>query len=245
MSTPRSDRLNLLPAWRVVRRRVHRRMSVWAVVLAAYAAGLGVSALVVHGPGDEETLRLRAQADAARDEAERTQREHAQTMAALASKSRLLEASRTVGVHPDWSLLLEGLAELRGERVVLSSLDLKAVETQVTDAQNKSTRSSSSRGSSDGSGTSAPGKAASGKDGAGKTGADLGSKAAAPREAYTLRLTGMGATHSEVMAFVRRLEAQGPFKDVSVLDTRAQKAGAGELTRFEIECRLVAEEARE
>ncbi len=210
-------------------------------MLAAYAAGLCVSVLVVHGPGDEETIRLRTQAESARDEAERAQGQHAQTMAALASKSRLLEASRTVGVHPDWSLLLEGLADLRGERVVLSGLELKAVQARAQDNAGKSKSSgSSSRGGKDGSSASA-------SSGSAKSGADKGAggKTAASREAYTLRLTGMGSTHSEVMAFVRRLEAQGPFKDVSVLDTRAQTAGAGELTRFELECRLEAEEAHE
>lgn len=230
-----------------MRRRVHRRVSLWSVVLAAYAGGLGVSALVVHGPGDEETIRLRAQADAARDDAARAQTEHAQTMAALASKSRLLEASRTVGVHPDWSLLLEGLADLRGERVVLSSLELKALEPREQESvgKSKSASGSSSRAAREGSSDAARPETDKDSAGKGSTEGAVSSKAAAAREVYTLRLTGMGASHSEVMAFVRRLEAQGPFKDVSVLDTRAQKAGAGELTRFELECRLQAEEARE
>lgn len=216
--------LNLIPRARIERRVRRRCVARWGGILAAYGSALTIGALVVHGPGDESIQRLHGDARRSASAAEEFRAQRAVLMKDVSSKVRLLEASKTVGVHPDWGALLRTITELRGDRVVLAGIDLRRTERAAPNPP-----ASKGGTSSDESGSSKEHKAG------------LKPQRTAPsdrREVFTFKITGMGGTHSDVMAFVRRLEERSPLRDVTVVDARAVKMGEGELTSFELGCRI-------
>lgn len=206
--------LNLVPYDRIERRRSRRRIAAWSGVAAAYALLIVAAALVVHGPAARSLQEVRRDARQATSEAELAAAKREETMKKLASKMRVLEASRTVGQHPDWSLLLSALSRLRGDAIVLTTLELTEAEPQVTRAVSRAT------------------------PGAGAASAQAAQHGPQRHDDFRLRLVGLGLAHSDVMAFVAKLEDLGPLKDVTVVDARSGRVGEGELTNFELTCRI-------
>lgn len=214
--------VNFIPARVLDQRRAHKRAVRWAGALGVYAAALLIAMVVLHAPEDQEESRLRdqaARAEAAESEA-RTQ--HLAIMRDLALKQRLLRASQTVGVHPDWGMLLRTVTDLRGDKVALTGIELRR-EARKAPAPKPRTDKDKGPGKDAGKGDSADLDALSADD-----------------EAYAITLSGLGVTPTDVLSFVRRLEEQSPLREVVVVDTRSQKVGAGELTSFELRCRLSA-----
>jgi hypothetical protein len=128
--------------------------------------------------------------------------------------ARRLEASETVGVHPDWSTFLAALASVRGEGVVL-----QVVEVRATDADKPVAPEPRGAPSQDAKGGAQP----------------------RPHrlETYLVTLKGYGLSQSDVMGFVRRLEELGPLVDVRLNQTRAQPFQSVPAVGFDAECRLV------
>ncbi|MBX3385779.1 MAG: hypothetical protein KF768_04345 [Phycisphaeraceae bacterium] len=200
--------LNLVPLQRLESRRRRRRVVAWSLIAAAYSLAIVATALVVHGPAARSLHDIRRAAREATQEAETAATKREQTMKVVASKMRVLEASQTVGQHPDWSVLLAAIAAARGDSIVLTTLELGEAETRVSHATTASTATAQIRSSP------------------------------VRHDDFKLRLLGMGTSHSEVMGFVARLEELGPLQNVTVVDARTGRVGSGELTNFELVCRI-------
>lgn len=215
--------INLIPIARIERRARQRRIAAWTAGLTVYASVVAVGALAIHAPADEGIMRMRSQTQNALAEADNAQSQRAETMKTVSDLARRLEASRTIGVHPDWSVLIRSISSLRGDSVVLASIEITESEEFKPVASKPAAQT--------------PAAAAG-------TPADAAKQAKAAQEArekkvaYTVRLTGMGAKYLDVMAFVRKLEKDLPLQEITVVDTRAMTAGEGELTSFELRAKL-------
>ncbi|MBM4109252.1 MAG: PilN domain-containing protein [Phycisphaerae bacterium] len=121
--------LNLIPRAYLVRRARRRRGRAWAIGLAAYtgAAGLGsVAASIVSAGPQGATAEMVAEAES---QASMTKRDIGRATREAADWSRRAEAERAIGEHPRWSVLLGMLARLRGESVVLSTVEVQPPST--------------------------------------------------------------------------------------------------------------------
>lgn len=220
MSQPHPPMLNLVPLERLEQRRRRARVLAWAGAATAYALLIAVAAMVVHGPAARSLQDVRRAARLATEEAEAAVDKRAQTLRTVATKMRVLEASQTVGQHPDWSVLLGAIAGVRGDGIVITVLEL-------TEDEQTAQRPDAGGGARAAAPTAGPsGAARPGAPGPKRT------------DSFHLRIVGMGLSHSEVMGFVARLEDMGPLRNVAVIDARSGRVGDAELTNFEIRCRI-------
>lgn len=203
--------LNLMPAALRERNALRRRRARWILGLSIYscaAAAGGVTFALASGPEhwrlDTDEGRVAARVAAGEDALTSV---HAQ----LTDHRRRLIASETVGVHPDWSLLLQAIADARGDDVVLDGIDLKTREPAP------------------------PAAPPPRSDEAAKA------KAAAkprPLEHYTLTLRGFALSQPDIMKFVRRLEQLGPLHEVRLLQTSAAEHRGLPAFAFTVDCQL-------
>lgn len=201
--------LNLMPARLRERNVLRRRRARWILGISIYsgaAAAGGVSFALASGPehwrinSDEGRIATRVAAGEDALAAVHTQ---------LTDHRRRLIASETVGVHPEWSLLLQAIANSRGDDVVLDSIDLKTREAAPQPAP--SPRSADAA-------TAAPKPRI--------------------LEHYTLTLRGFALSQPDVMKFVRRLEQLGPLKEVRLLQTSAAQHRGLSAFAFTVDCQL-------
>lgn len=118
--------LNLIPRSFQIRRNRRRRVRAWLFGLGVYvvAAGLGslIASVMSAGP-QGATADLVTEAEA---QASNAKRDIARATRDAAEWSRRADAERAIGEHPRWSALLGLLASLRGDAVVLSTIELQA-----------------------------------------------------------------------------------------------------------------------
>jgi len=110
--------VNLLPAQYVAARQRRVRTRLWGVICAVHAmlvAGVGV----VSATGEETSASFRAKVVIAQGRMESKTKEIDALRRTLVERSRRVEAVRAIADHPDWSILLDRLARLRGGDVVL------------------------------------------------------------------------------------------------------------------------------
>ena len=139
--------------------------------------------------------------------------------AKLAEVRRLHDNARAIGEHPDWSLLLAIIQQARGSKIEIHSIELLPV--------------------------AGPAKAKEANANATATNAPLQPAPPGPRPArYSVRLGGLAGDHSELAAFVLRLEALPIFVRVGLVDNRAEQPDAAQddhrpmLVRYTIEGEL-------
>ncbi|MFO8012814.1 MAG: hypothetical protein R6X20_05845 [Phycisphaerae bacterium] len=110
---------NLIPSHRLEAARRRRRLKAWVGAVSVYAAVLVTVyvACVCAWGVDAGSLERRRQAAAER--VEQVSRQIQETQAHLAEAQRTLDANRTIGGHPDWSLLLMLLSANMNDGVVL------------------------------------------------------------------------------------------------------------------------------
>lgn len=210
--------VNLIPAHIRESAIVRRRARAWIVGAVCLAAVLALACALVRFAGGQEQSRLSndggrlaerlAAAEASLDSVRSQVREHA----------RRLEASETVGVHPDWSVLLNALAAKRGDDIMLHSVDLRSVETDPVPT---------------------PGKRAPAEAGPASAGGPGPAPVARRPESYSLRIKGFGLSQGDVVRFVRRLEELGPLVEVQLKESRAQPYLGVPAVGFAAECRLI------
>jgi Tfp pilus assembly protein PilN len=138
------ESVNLIPAFRRDARRRRRHLRVSALACGAYAVLLACGLVAAHVLWDAGAVPaggaapLEQQLAAADDDVRRLTRDAEQTREELARTRASLEASRTIGGQPDWSVLLALLAETTGDDVVLRSVSvappLAAVAAPATPA---------------------------------------------------------------------------------------------------------------
>jgi hypothetical protein len=216
--------INLLPGELRDRWAVRKRRARWAVGLGAYALAAAGAAGAMALSGGQERWRMDSDEGRAAARVSAAEEALAGVHKQLNEHRRRLIASETVGVHPDWSLLLQALAKARGDEVVLETIELRAEEGPAPTAPAKGARK--------------------GEEGKGRAGA--GAARPLELEQYRLKLRGFALSQPEVMGFVRRLEEMGPLRDVRLGQTSAAQHRGLPAFAFSVECRLteLAEAAR-
>ncbi|GEM_PF-2037669 len=123
--------LNLLP--RTIRERaaVRRRLALWSVVLGLSATTLTAGTIGVRLIGGKERSRLESDGGRLAERASRANAVYATVHQQVIEHSQRLEASETVGVHPNWAKLMRALAILRGDDIVLRAIDVTTIEQSL------------------------------------------------------------------------------------------------------------------
>lgn len=122
---------NLIPRARRDAQRAATRIRRWAAVLCAVllACGIGYMAMLnTVGVGADDTAQL---LDRVAEDIAAAEGELKLAHAGLASASRMLDAVQEVRDHPDWSALLSSMTAMRGDNIVLGSLDLTPVDAKT------------------------------------------------------------------------------------------------------------------
>jgi Fimbrial assembly protein (PilN) len=201
--------VNMLPAVLIRESAARsRRRRWWTAAVVTGVCGLGAT-LAVRAVVGSEDERIRDRLIAVSGE------HHAAVIALESVRGRVrgaqaqLTAARSIVAHPNWSRLLALLSEVRGEEVVLDSIDIR-------------------RSAIVGRAGSAASQAASAQSAA----------AAVLPESYTVLIAGRGSDQREVQAFVLRLEQRGIFAAVRLDRADARRFEDRELTEFQIVCEL-------
>lgn len=210
--------INLLPVAARERAVIQRRLRRWGVFLPACALVLAAGCVVMRLSGGHEHSRLAIDGGRLTERVMLAEQDLARLRQEVQSLARKLEASETVGVHPDWSILLAGLGALREEGVVLQAVDIRATDAKPAASKPK------------------PDAAAS------------GDKSKAPRqrvpESYLVTIKGYGLSHGEVVQFVRRLEDLGPLREVRLKEARSHLYRGVPAVAFDAEFRLLERSAQ-
>jgi hypothetical protein len=118
--------VNLIPANRRAAAAREKRIRTWGIIGAGYALILlGVCGALAADTGEIRTASQAALK--AQQRLDKVELEMTKASAALAATRVQLEAARAVGKHPDWSRLLAAIADLKGDRVALTQLELSSV----------------------------------------------------------------------------------------------------------------------
>jgi hypothetical protein len=209
--------VNLIPLSRQQATARRARVRLWLCVIAASAV-LAVSGGVTFrfvwspnaGPLQSDIAIARSAAQASKDRIAEIRKE-------TAALERDQLAARTVGEHPDWSLLLRAINQLRGDGVALQKFELHWVPPEPAPAPAAAD-------------PSAPRK-----------------PLPPAIEQYTATMRGVATDMSRVMAFVGKLEqlgrgadpaASGVLDSVTLKQSRAQLDQGVTITDFEIVCGL-------
>lgn len=115
--------VNLLPASFIEIRQRRARIRAWGMICAIHAilvAGVGM----VSASGGETTATLRTKVGLAQTRLENKTKEIDALRRALADRARRVDAIRAIADHPNWSILLDMLATLRGTDVVLERVSI-------------------------------------------------------------------------------------------------------------------------
>ncbi len=209
-----AETLNLLPPGRRQELRLHRRLHVWMMVGAAYGIAT-VGACITLAAGEpvvdrRETTELTVltrETDAFKEETSQHKKD-------IAAENRRKQGADLVKDHPDWSILLELLAQTRGKEVVLDGVDVKPVEV-VPVAKSETPPASNDS----------------------KAEAKPAGKPAHP-SAYDVRLTGFAKTQTAVTDFADRLQKSGVFDLVTLERSSARTSGNLAVIDYTILCHL-------
>ncbi|MFN7021804.1 MAG: hypothetical protein ACK4WH_10825 [Phycisphaerales bacterium] len=208
--------INFIPRATRERAALRRRAVVWACVVSATAVTLTGATLTARSFGGDQRTRLAAEAARVADRTARAEAALRSLRAQVSEASQRLESSKTIGVHPDWSVLMRALAALRGDDLMLISIDVRAKDQQEH-------------------AVAPPG----GQADKGAADPKAGARARTRRkEAYTLQIRGRALTQMGVLEFVKRVEDLDLMAEVSPPQTRAEPYMGVQGVWFEMECRL-------
>lgn len=115
---------NLIPKKRLAAQRVTSRIRLWSGVLAMYVVALGGVYAAMHGTVGGDAADVQAQLAKISGEITTADAELTRSRAELANAARLLASAQELRDHPDWSALLQAISVMKGENVVLGSLEL-------------------------------------------------------------------------------------------------------------------------
>lgn len=208
--------INFIPQAARERAALRRRVVVWSYVVAATAVTLTVGTLVAGSFGGDQRTRLASEAARVAERTARAEAALRSLRGQVSEASRRLESSKTIGVHPDWSVLMRALAALRGDEVMLTSIDVRAKDQQEQ-------------------GAASPGGQAGKGAAAAKAGARTGIRR---KEEYALQIRGRALSQMGVLEFVKRVEDLGLMAEVSPPQTRAEPYMGVQGVWFEMGCRL-------
>lgn len=215
--------INLIPAAIRHARRTRTRLHGWGAGLVLWCGILALAGLLMVREGDRgSSLAARERVQRLTDSVDAAVKELAAADAELARLERLAETQSLVTDHPDWSRLTVLIAMVRGPSVAVEMCEVARMHARPQ-AVAKPARPAS-----------APGAAPPPL-----TPAQRAEQAQLPPgEAYIVRINGLAQSVREAQAFVVRLEEQGVFDSVSLIETRPQQTRGIDTTWFRVECRL-------
>ncbi len=201
--------VNLIPHQRLTRKRRGRRLRIWGTFCSAYVIGLiGVFAVCYSMLGRND-LSLTGELQVLKQKTQDSKRLISKLKGELSETQVILETSKTLGNHPDWSTLLVLLINELGETVVLDDCELKPLEANQSGiAADVNTSGSAVR------------------------------NRPLYQMRYQLKLSGFGRTQPDVSQFVLRLERIKLFDHVKLVKSSRQAFLTGEAVAFQIECSL-------
>lgn len=120
--------VNLLPAYRREARASARRAKLWMTACLALCAGLCFAYASMVRAGSEDRSRLDESVRTATAKAEDLLRQLTTVRSALGESQRRWKAIESITGHPDWSLLLALLGELRADSIMLDRISVRAGE---------------------------------------------------------------------------------------------------------------------
>ena len=115
---------NLMPRHRLIATRRRARLRAWTAGLTAYGAVLVVGYVVAGRFASAAAGDVPRMVEDARSQARTGELASKKLRAEVSTLSTRLNAARAISQHPDWSVLLGVIAGLRGEDLVLSTIDL-------------------------------------------------------------------------------------------------------------------------
>jgi hypothetical protein len=204
--------INLIPRRLREAAAVRARVRRWVVVGAVYSTGLAGACVVMRTWGGEQASRLDTDGGQLAARVASGEQTLDRLRKDVQENARRLEASETVGVHPDWSTFLAAVAELRRDAIIVQLVDVRATDADKAPAAKKPDEP---------------------KEG------DKAKPRPRHVESYLVTLKGFGLSQTDVMGFVRRLENLGPLVDVQLKEARAQPFRTVPAVAFDAECRLV------
>ena len=200
--------VNLIPAARLARRRLQKRLRLWALIGGTYALLLATGSLAARILYPAENHSLVEQLAGSTQQIKQANGRMLELDRELADATAAKETTRALDELPDWSRLLVGLSHEMGEDVVLSRFQLVAHGDHESILTEKWKESLASK--------------------------PLNVLLAERR--HELVLHGFGRTQESVSQFVLRLEALGAFELVRLANSRRQAFRDGRALAFTIEC---------
>ena len=200
--------VNLIPAARLARKRLRKRLRLWAMIAGTYALLLATGSLAARVLYPAENHSLADQLAEATQQIEQANCRMRELDRELADATAAWETTQALDELPDWSRLLVGLSHEMGEEVVLSRFELVALGGSEPIMTEKWKKTLASR--------------------------PLDVLLAERRHKLVLR--GFGRTQESVSQFVLRLEALGAFELVRLTSSCRQAFLDGRALAFAVEC---------
>ena len=202
--------VNLIPPQRVLQKRRKARLGLWTVVCGVYLAGvsfaLSLAFYVWGGSNGDRAAELRSTTDRIKQYSASIM----ETRKDLAQSRLKLRTAKTVGRQPDWSTLLQVVAETLGDDIVLDQCRLTTLDREEKDLAKLVSEAATPPSDGD---------------------------ILADRR-YALRLSGFSQNQSSVSLFVLRLERLCVFESVRLEKSRSQAFLSGLASAFSVECRF-------
>jgi len=205
--------VNLIPASRRELAARRSRIRAWAGILVGVAILSAPAAAAFRAMWYLDSGPARLAIAAAQAETQDSTARLVKVRGETAKLKQAEMASRMVGEHPDWSLLLQAINSIRGDSVALESFDLRFTPPVAPAATPAATPPA--------------------------TGAEAKPPSGSPvTERYTINMRGLGTDLSRVMTFVSRLEALGVMERVTMKQSRSESNRGVSVTGFDVECTL-------
>lgn len=205
--------INLIPRAHREQIAARTRIRRWIAVTGGLAVCVGAACAVLRVIGSAQTSRLDGDAGQLTARVEAARQTLGKVRKDVQELSRRLEASETVGVHPDWSTFLAAVSQARGEDIVLQGVEVRAEDVPKTAPKAEHADAKQA----------APGKAGT---------------PTRFTESYRVTLRGYGLSQQDVVAFLGRLENLGPLADVRLGQSRTEPYRGVKAVAFDAECRL-------
>jgi Tfp pilus assembly protein PilN len=205
--------MNLLPPARRTTLRLRRRLHVWALVAAGYGMAT-VGACITLAAGEPEVdHRETRELTALTREIDAFKADIARFKDEIRKENLKKQGADLVADHPDWSILLELLAEHRGDDVVLEGVDVSPV--QLVKAASESGVKGGKKG---------------------------GPVEVTPefRGASDVKVEGFARVQTAVTDFADRLQRSEVFESVTLMRSSSKAMGEESVIEFSIHCRLGA-----
>jgi hypothetical protein len=213
-----TESLNLLPPRRRTELRLRHRFHLWTLGSVVYGVvTLGACIALAAGEPVVDLRETRELSNLAREK-EMFDDLKKQYTASMVEERRRKEGADLVADHPDWSILLDLLADNRGDDAVIVGVDVQpdVASAKGSDAKPR-VREAKAKGDK-----------------------DVMDKAETRPDAYTIRIEGFASTQTAVAEFADRIQRIGVFGSVTLQRSSTRLLEQRPVVDFIVICRLEA-----